>query len=101
MLNDLANPSEGVYSATAVMEERLAYTHRMLARHHQMPIVRPLYHSGCHNWCSAAYCLYISWALLFHQSQSAVVCVTQQWPIAICLFVLCMYAAVVLWSKRS
>ena len=39
MLNDLADPSEGVYSATALMEERLGYTHRMLARHYQMPIV--------------------------------------------------------------
>ncbi len=39
MLNDLADPSEGVYSATALMEERLSYTHRMLARHYQMPIV--------------------------------------------------------------
>ena len=39
VLNDLADPSEGVYSATALMEERLGYTHRMLARHYQMPIV--------------------------------------------------------------
>ena len=39
VLNDLADPSEGVYSATALMEERLSYTHRMLARHYQMPIV--------------------------------------------------------------
>src|SRR5688500_14847644 len=33
VLPDLADPSEGVYSASASMEERLSYTHRTLARH--------------------------------------------------------------------
>lgn len=39
VISDLADPSEGVYSSAAAMEERLEYTHRMLERHQRLPII--------------------------------------------------------------
>lgn len=39
VISDLADPSEGVYSSAAAMEERLQYTDRMLERHQQLPII--------------------------------------------------------------
>lgn len=39
VISDLADPSEGVYSSAAAMEERLEYTDRMLERHQRLPII--------------------------------------------------------------
>lgn len=39
VISDLADPSEGVYSSAAAMEERLEYTDRMLERHQKLPII--------------------------------------------------------------
>jgi hypothetical protein len=39
VISDLSDPSEGVYAATAAMEERLGYTQRMLARHQKTTII--------------------------------------------------------------
>ena len=40
-LRDLADPAEGVYNATALLEERLAYIKVMLDKYQKLPGSRP------------------------------------------------------------
>lgn len=54
VIADLSDPSEGVYAATAAMEERLSYTQRMLARHQKEPII-PEAGTGSQNRNDNAY----------------------------------------------
>ena len=40
-LRDLADPAEGVYNATALLEERLSYVKVMLDKYQKLPTAKP------------------------------------------------------------
>lgn len=54
VISDLSNSSDGIYAATASMEQRLAYTHRMLARHQGTAIIGEQ-GIGLQNWNNNQY----------------------------------------------
>jgi hypothetical protein len=54
VISDLSDPSEGVYAATAAMEERLSYTQRMLARHQKTTVIHEA-GTGTQNRSNNAY----------------------------------------------
>ena len=45
-LRDLADPAEGVYNATALLETRLSYVCNMLDKYQKLPSNRPMQSSG-------------------------------------------------------
>ena len=45
-LRDLADPAEGVYNATALLETRLSYVIMMLDKYQKLPTIRPVHASG-------------------------------------------------------
>ena len=45
-LRDLADPAEGVYNATALLETRLSYVCNMLDKYQKLPSSRPMQNGG-------------------------------------------------------
>lgn len=45
-LRDLADPAEGVYNATALLETRLSYVCNMLDKYQKLPSSRPIHNGG-------------------------------------------------------